>query len=205
MAAKSSGPVGWGGSSTTDSSSVSWGPPVGWTEPNQPPTPPGMPDGWVPGEDTGGEEEDPIRVFPGAQGPQGPPGERGVDGPAGPAGGRLRKRTRGALSGARVVYADGPDHIELASVGVQAHARAILGVSVQSATAAETEVEVVHAGEYEDDGWSFIPQRVVFLGMNGTLTQTYDDTWPFVLVIGVAISPTKVFINIRLPIFQSGG
>ena len=77
------------------------------------------------------------------------------------------------------------------------HVNLVLGLSIESAVAAETLVTVVRLGELEDSAWSFVPFRAVFLGHNGLLTQTIDPTWAFVCVMGTALSATKVMVDVR--------
>lgn len=137
------------------------------------------------------------------QGLAGPPGPEGVEGRPGPEGGRLRKLTRGPLSAARVVRADGSLHIGVASVDDATHPRLVLGISAHSAVLAEEEMEVVRAGEFDDDAWAFIPFESVYLGLNGGLVQTLDPTWLYAQVIGLALSPTKLLVDIRPPIFRA--
>lgn len=120
-------------------------------------------------------------------------------------GGRLVKRARGPLSGGKVVrVVDDGEHVDVASALVVADAAAIVGLTLQSAVAAEDQVEVAHAGELEDSAWSFVP-GVIYLGTNGVLTQTRDPSWSFLRVVGVAMSPTKMLINLRPPVFLAQG
>lgn len=77
------------------------------------------------------------------------------------------------------------------------HVNLVLGVTIESSVAPETEVQVVRLGELEEVAWSFVPFRAVFLGPDGRLTQTFDPTWAFVCVMGTALSSTKVMIDVR--------
>lgn len=174
-------------------------PPTGWT---------GAPSGVGPDSDWTADPPTPTPspdlppILRGATGAQGPPGPVGADGPVGPAGGRHLKRSSGPLSGGRAVRTleDG-DHIDVASARAPEVARAIVGVVATSAGASDQEVEVVLRGELEDDGWTFVPHRNVFVGDNGVLTQTIDPTWAFVCVVGRALTPTKLLVDMRAPIF----
>ncbi len=140
-----------------------------------------------------------MRVLKGAK------GDKGDKGDPGPVGGRMLKRARGPLSGGKVVrVVDDGDHVDVASALVAADAAAVVGLTLQSAVAAEDQVEVAHAGELEDSAWSFVPGPV-YLGVNGVLTQTRDSSWAFLRIVGTAVSPTKMMINLRPPVFLAQG
>jgi hypothetical protein len=47
--------------------------------------------------------------------------------------------------------------------------------------------------------WTWIPNKPVFLGINGTLTQSLIGVL-FVQQVGVALTPTKIVIRISQPI-----
>lgn len=172
-------------------------PPAGWTPPPPIQPAPVQPDeapGWEPLPDPGAEE--PARVLPGA------PGEQGPQGPAGPVGGRLIKRAAAPISGGRVVrLAEDGSYVDVASALSAGDASSIAGIAVQSAATRDEELEIVRFGELEDDGWNFVPFRRVFVGSNGQLTQTIDRQWSFVCILGTAMSPTKLMVDLRPPTF----
>lgn len=140
-------------------------------------------------------------------GPAGRDGEDGVDGRPGrdgAPGGRVVKTVVGPLSGSRIVrlLADG-EHVDVASPLDATHARTIVGVTLTSATAAEETVEIVRVGEVEDSAWSFQPGRAVFVGVGGAPTQQLEASWVFMRVVGVAVTPTKMLVDLRPPVFRA--
>ena len=177
-------------------------PPTGWTG-----TPSGSgPDSdWSPDPPTPTTDPELPSILRGEKGDKGDQGEVGAEGPEGPrgvAGGRVVKRAPGVLSAGRAVraLADG-DHVDVASAFVSSTARTLVGVVATSAAAADEEVEVVLRGELDDDVWTFTPQQNVYVGDNGVLTQTIDPTWSYVCVVGRALTPTKLLVDVRAPIF----
>jgi hypothetical protein len=72
-----------------------------------------------------------------------------------------------------------------------------LGITTKSATT-NANIQVQRSDVIEDNFWSFVPGRV-YLGVNGTLTQTHP-TDGFDLQVGVAVSPTRLVLNIQDPI-----
>ncbi|MBX9754641.1 MAG: hypothetical protein K2X80_07800 [Pseudomonadaceae bacterium] len=130
-----------------------------------------------------------------AAGDQGPPGRDGIPGPAG---GSALQRTAGeTVSALRVQYEQGgkvyaldyrdPEHIEL-----------LLGISL---TAADTDqpLNVQRSGVIEDSGWNWTLGRV-WLGTGGALTQT-PPTDGFDVLIGAAVSATRITLNIQDPLY----
>jgi hypothetical protein len=134
-------------------------------------------------------------------------GLRGPPGPPGPDANALLLLSSGPLSALRVVRALDGEHVVAASALVRADAHGIIGVTRTSAGAAEEPVFVVGLGELEDAAWSFLPQRPVFVGATGELTQTLDPSWAFVIAVGVAMSATKVWVRVQAPTFvaREGG
>lgn len=129
-----------------------------------------------------------------AAGLRGPAGLQGIPGPAG---GTAFARTAGEiLSALRVVYEidqevfyldpDDEDHIDL-----------LLGITLTAADIG-TQVNVQRYGVIEDSAWNWSLGRV-WLGANGTLTQT-PPLFGFDVLIGYAVSPTRITLNIQDPI-----
>lgn len=88
-----------------------------------------------------------------------------------------------------VRYLDSHDaaHIELAS-----------GVTL-GAAASGSPVQVQRSGAIDDENWSWTP-GVVWLGANGVLTQV-PPTQGFDLTVGIALSATRLAVNLQPPIF----
>ena len=127
---------------------------------------------------------------------QGPPGPQGIPGPAGGAtfvtvgATPLSGHTAVALdSGGLLVYADctNPAHIG-AVQGVIANAYSPGDLAV-----VQTDFELVHAG------WSFAPGPVL-AGLSGSLVQTLPPGAIFAQVVGFALAPTRIRVDVQPPI-----
>ena len=127
---------------------------------------------------------------------QGPPGPQGIPGPVGGAttvmvgAAPISGHTAVALdSGGLLVYADctNPAHIG-AVQGVVGNAYSPGDLAV-----VQTDFELVHAG------WSFSPGPV-FVGASGALVQVLPVGAVFAQVIGYALAPTLVRIDVQPPI-----
>jgi len=125
----------------------------------------------------------------GTQGPPGPPGEMGaayVEFPAAvPLGGNRMVRV---LAG-EAVYAD---HTTVADANL------VLGIT-RGAVSAGALAQIQTGGLMTEPSWAWTPDAPVFVGPVGTLTQV-PPTTGFNLIVGVATSPTQIFIGARLPI-----
>ena len=128
-----------------------------------------------------------------AQGPRGP---QGIPGPAGGAttvmvgATPIRGHTAVALaSGGLLIYADctNPAHIG-AVQGVVGNAYSPGDLAV-----VQTDFELVHGG------WSFSP-GAVFVGVSGALVQVPPPGAVFAQVIGYALAPTRIRIDVQPPI-----
>ena len=128
-----------------------------------------------------------------AQGPRGP---QGIPGPVGGAttvmvgAAPISGHTAVALdSGGLLVYADctNPAHIG-AVQGVVGNAYSPGDLAV-----VQTDFELVHAG------WSFAPGPV-FVGASGALVQVLPVGAVFAQVIGFALAPTRIRVDVQPPI-----
>lgn len=135
-----------------------------------------------------------VRVLTGtAQGPAGPAG------PIGPAGATYMTLIAGTpLSGHKVVKISPLGSAHYADSDNPADAGSVVGVTMNAALPGDP-VNVQAAGELGEVSWSWTPGLPVFLGPAGTLTQVPAATG-FQLAIGVAVTPTKLIINIKQPI-----
>lgn len=125
----------------------------------------------------------------GTQGPPGPAGEMGaayVEFPAAvPLGGHRAVRV---LAG-EAVYADS---------STVADANLVLGIT-RGAVAEGALAQIQTAGLMTEVSWSWTPDAPVFVGTNGTPTQT-PPLAGFNLIVGIATSPTQIFIGAKSPI-----
>lgn len=128
------------------------------------------------------------------QGPSGPPG------PAGPASGSGAEYPAAvAVSGHRVVALDEAGEVFAASADTLSHALRVAGVTLGAAAEGEP-VTVQSIGPVEFSGWAFTPGQPVFLGLAGALVQSLPPGAVFSLVIGTALSATRVAVRLQPPI-----
>jgi hypothetical protein len=103
------------------------------------------------------------------------------------------------LGGHRLVATDGAGGLAYASCDDPADLPAVIGMTLQAAAAGDT-VSVQRVGEIEEGSWAWTPGAPVFLGLNGVPTQSLPEGALFGLVVGVASSPTTVFMAPREPV-----
>lgn len=126
-------------------------------------------------------------------GEQGPPGV----GIPGPAGGSALQRTAGeTLSALRAVY-ELHGQVFLLDQADAIHIDFLLGITLNAADIS-TPVNVQRSGVLDDVSWNWLPGRV-WLGAQGLLTQI-PPTSGFDLLIGTAVSPTRITLNLQDPI-----
>ncbi|WP_330114930.1 hypothetical protein SA496_01285 [Pseudomonas sp. JS3066] len=129
-------------------------------------------------------------------GEQGPPGPQGIPGPAG--GSSLQRQAGEVLSALRVLYElDGA--VFALDYRDETHIDLLLGLSLTAADAGQP-LNVQRSGVIEDAGWSWQPGRI-WLGADGQLTQT-PPVDGFDVLIGAAVSATRITLNIQDPIEQ---
>jgi len=128
-----------------------------------------------------------------AQGPRGP---QGIPGPAGGA----TTVTVGAapISGHTAVALDSGGLLVYADCTNPAHIGAVQGVvgnaySPGDLAVVQTDFELVHTG------WSFSP-GAVFVGVSGALVQVLPVGAVFAQVVGYALAPTRIRIDVQPPI-----
>jgi hypothetical protein len=80
------------------------------------------------------------------------------------------------------------------------HAHTCIGLSF-NAVAPNGAVVIKSSGFLEDTNFAFLVDKPIYIGANGTLTQTPPQAPAvFLLRVGVAVSATKFFIKIERPI-----
>ena len=127
---------------------------------------------------------------------QGPPGPQGIPGPAG--GATLVTVGATPLSGHTAVALDSGGLLVYADCTNPAHIGAVQGVvgnaySPGDQAVVQTDFGLVHAG------WSFSPGPV-FVGASGALVQVLPVGAVFAQVIGYALAPTSIRIDVQPPI-----
>lgn len=125
----------------------------------------------------------------GTQGPPGPPGEAGsayIEFPAAvPLGGNRCVR----LVAGEAVYADNT---------TLADANLVLGLT-RGAVAEGAQAQIQTTGLMTEVSWAWTTDAPVFVGANGVPVQPAPATG-FQLIVGVATSPTQIFIGAKMPI-----
>lgn len=127
---------------------------------------------------------------------QGPPGIQGIPGPAGGATTVMVGAT--PISGHTAVALDSGGLLIYADCTNPAHIGAVQGVvgnaySPGDLAVVQTDFELVHAG------WSFAPGPVL-AGLSGALVQTLPPGALFVQVVGFALAPTRIRVDVQPPI-----
>lgn len=126
------------------------------------------------------------------QGPPGPPG------PIGPAGGvAFTRPTPAPLSALRVVWEDVAGTVHPLSADDADHIDLVCGLTL-TATSGPGDVTVQRSGPITDAAWNWAPGRV-YLGMGGALTQSPPEDG-FDVLVGVAVSATRLILNFQDPI-----
>lgn len=131
-----------------------------------------------------------------AVGIQGVPGPRGRPGPAG--GAALIKVGPRAIGGHSVVACDAAGELVAADATNPAHQGTVLGM-VADAYRPGDEAVVQTGYVLEHAGWS-LTTGPVLVGLSGQLAQALPDGALFAQVVGQAISPTRVLIDVQFPI-----
>ncbi len=104
------------------------------------------------------------------------------------------------MSGHRIVIADSAAGVSYADNGTLAHSHLVLGLTL-GAVAAGAPVTVQVEGEIVEPSWSWTPELPLFLGEDGLMTQTAPSSpAAFSLVVGFAVSETKIVLNFKEPV-----
>ena len=122
-------------------------------------------------------------------------GERGL-----PAGNTIEIPASGAIGGHRVVILEG-DTAAYASNTTLSHHLKVFGITENAAASGST-LSVMRTGKMTEPSWSWTLDSPIFLGVDGSLTQT-PPTHPtalFSLVVGFPLSATSLFVALREPV-----
>lgn len=123
------------------------------------------------------------------QGPPGPPGPSGAT--------IFVRQSAGALSAMRIVWEDGAGVVSVLDSADDDHIDLLCGITL-AATSDAGPVTVQRTGAVDDSAWDWTPGRV-YLGANGAPTQS-PPTTGFDVLIGTAVSPTRIILNFQDPI-----
>lgn len=127
----------------------------------------------------------------------------GMKGDRGEAGSTsIARISSAALGGHRMVANTVDGRLGYASSDDLQSAFTILGMTL-NAVSANGSVEVQSAGLVTESTWTWTPNLPIYLGLNGLLTQAVPTTPTalFSLVVGFALSPTSIFINLHEAIY----
>ncbi len=128
-----------------------------------------------------------------AQGPRGP---QGIPGPAG--GATTVMVGAAPISGHTAVALDSGGLLIYADCTNLAHLGAVLGVVANAYSPGD--LAVVQTGfELVHSGWSFSP-GAVFVGVSGALVQAPPPGAVFAQVVGFALAPTRIRVDVQPPI-----
>ena len=107
-----------------------------------------------------------------------------------------------ALGGHRIVVTDDAGRAIHADPGNRSHANRVLGMTT-GAAAEGAPVHLVRAFQIEEPTWSWIMEAPVFVGPAGVLTQAVpaSPAAVFALIVGMPLTATRLYINVRDPIF----
>lgn len=106
-----------------------------------------------------------------------------------------------ALSGHAAVYRRTDGLIDYASADDPACMREAIWITTGAASMGD-DVTAAIFGEISEGSWTWVPNSLIFLGLNGALTQTVPSSpaSDFLRVLGYAPVPTKMFVNVQQPI-----
>lgn len=72
----------------------------------------------------------------------------------------------------------------------------LVGV-IENSYSIGSQVEIRVSGNIDNPNWSWIPNAPIFFGQEGTFVQTLPVGAKYSQVIGVALSPTKMFVSLQ--------
>jgi hypothetical protein len=104
-----------------------------------------------------------------------------------------------AVSGHQAIALDSAGQAIYASADTLADALRVSGISTAAAVGG-AEVFVQTQGVLDHGGWAWTPGTPVFLGLAGALVSSPPVSGTFVQIVGRALSPTKLLINLQPPI-----
>ena len=129
---------------------------------------------------------------------QGPPGTQG---PPGPSAGTAYTRTAAQnVSGGKALRLNAAGECLHANGADTSHANMVVGVSLNGGAAGSDITIITSGGEIEEVVWNWQVNKPVFLGVDGLLTQVAPISG-YILIVGVAVGPTRMLVKIQQPIF----
>lgn len=139
-----------------------------------------------------------VEVFLLWGGRKGNTGEQGIPGPPSVS---VYRTASGAIGGHRVVRSVSATAVGYASAADASHGDDTIGVTTQAAVDGAS-IEVQRTGTLTHAGWTWTQGERIYLGADGSLTQTVpDETHAFIQVVGHAEASDSMFIKIESPIY----
>lgn len=102
------------------------------------------------------------------------------------------------LGGHRMVTTDAQGKLIYADSSIPGHANKVMGMVINASTLDDV-VNVYTTGTITEMSWSWDIDEPLYLSINGQLTQT-PPTTGFLLIVGFAVTSTKIFIDLVTPI-----
>lgn len=124
-------------------------------------------------------------------------GPAGPAGPAGPTGGTATVTAGENISALRVLRGHADGKYRLCRLQNDDFGTAIC-LSITAATA-DNPINVIYFGTHTDALWTWSVNTPIFLGANGSLTQTPSNTI-YNQIVAIPISETVIKINIHQPV-----
>lgn len=131
----------------------------------------------------------------GPPGGQGPPGPQGSPGPSG--GISVTMSAQGPIGGNRLIAADASGKAVYADNTNTLHYGRVIGITLNAAVDGGS-LSIATSGDVTEPSWNWSP-GALYASTNGLLTQTPPSTG-FLQIVGVAIEPTRIVVNINNPI-----
>jgi hypothetical protein len=138
----------------------------------------------------------------GDKGDTGNTGATGATGPAANGSGDVFLNAAAALSGHLVVVTNANGDVAAADPTIAAHGFAVLGIT-RGAASSGAQATVATSGTIDHSGWTWTPNEPVFLGASGSLTQTPFSGAVFLKVMGLALSATRISVNLQPTLWLS--
>lgn len=118
-----------------------------------------------------------------------------------PGGSTTIKRAADNIGGHRAVALNDTDEVIYASSDNISHIGRLLGITTGAAESGSL-INIQCMDYMTESSWSWVPNKPIYLGINGLLTQDINNTGLFVLVIAYALSQTNILINKSQPIIK---
>lgn len=126
----------------------------------------------------------------------------GVPGPQGASSADVVRTAAATINGHRAVMVSAAGQVVHVDPSAEDNADHVLGVSIGAASQGASATIRTH-GVLDESGWSWTPLAPVYVTTDGQLTQTppASPAVAFLLRIGFAETPTRLFISLGEPLY----